>query len=283
MALAQGPHVTAQEGRTASGGKWRIERRTPGLLSDLNDVVTRQTRLGGGSGHRKRGDEMPAPYLPDTANGKKTPQGRAAELQHAARNSLTTIVRDLCETQGLQPPAASSPAAACWLAQHAHWLACDDAAGLWKSEIRALVKRIEKVIDYPELPRQIGPCPIFDKTGNRCNQELRARRDQQRINCPKCGVNQDVKSVTKSYLERNRHRLFRLSQIEQILNQIEEPVSLRTLQRWHKRGYLKARGYWRPDGNRGTMRRSDADVPGFWLEDARRIREKSARMPEAGS
>ncbi len=284
-------------------------RPTAGLLDALNDVVTRQTCLGGGGGgHRKRGDEIPGPFEPDTAAGKATRQGQASRLLCEARNTLTTIVRDVLESRGVEIRRAfkvvdrdtagpllpgwrragndwrpTLPEIANWLAVHVHSLACDESAGQWKRDTDGLVKRVEKVIDYPELPRQIGPCPTFDKKGERCNQELRARRDQARINCPKCGVNQDVKNVTRSYLERNRHRLFRLSQIERILDQIDEPVSLRTLQRWHKRGDLKPRGYWRPDGNRGTMRRSDADTPGFWLEDARRIREKSARMQEAGS
>ncbi len=297
--LAHGPDVNS--------------RPTAGLLDALNDVVTRQTCLGGGGGHRKRGDELPDPFEPDAADStadkeKLTRQGQASRLLREARNTLTTIVRDVLESRGVEIRRAfkvvdrdmagpllpgwrragndwrpTLPEIANWLAVHVHSLACDESAGQWKRDADGLVKKIEKVIDYPELPRQIGPCPTFDKKGERCNQELRARRDQARINCPKCGVNQDVKNVTRSYLERNRHRLFRLSQIERILDQIDEPVSLRTLQRWHKRGDLKPRGYWRPDGNRGTMRRSDADTPGFWLEDARRIREKSARMQEAGS
>ena len=299
LSLATGPEVAGKP--------------TDGLLDALNDVVTRQTCLGGGSGHRKRGDELPDPFEPDAADStaekeKLTRQGQASKLLRDARNTLTTIVRDVLETRGVEIRRAfkvvdrdmagpllpgwrragndwrpTLPEIANWLAVHVHSLACDESAGQWKRDADVLVRKIEKVIDYPELPRQIGPCPTFDKKGERCNQELRARRDQARINCPKCGVNQDVKNVTRSYLERNRHRLFRLSQIERILDQIDEPVSLRTLQRWHKRGDLKPRGYWRPDGNRGTMRRSDADTPGFWLEDARRIREKSARMQEAGS
>lgn len=311
LSLAIGPEVAGKP--------------TAGLLDALHDVVTKQTATGGSGGHRKRGDDMPDPFEPHTAKSqladpskplsaksewtKPTRQGQASDLLHAARNTLTTIVRDLLGKRKISPDKAfqvvspkdfvgpllpgwrrvpsdwqpTTAEVARWLAAHAHALACDEAAGRWKRDADGLVRKIEKVIDYPELPRQIGPCPTFDKKGERCNQELRARRDQARINCPKCGVNQDVKNVTRSYLERNRHRLFRLSQIERILDQIDEPVSLRTLQRWHKRGDLKPRGYWRPDGNRGTMRRSDADTPGFWLEDARRIREKSARMQEAGS
>lgn len=293
LSLAHGPEVAGKP--------------TAGLLDALHDVVTKQTNTGGGHGHRKRGDEMPDPFEPDTERGKPTRQGQASELLHTARNTLTTIVRDMLETRKISPdrafqvvspkdfigpllpgwrrvPADWQPTTAevaRWLAMHVHALACDEAAGQWKREIDTLVKKIGKLVDYPELPRQIGPCPTFDAKGDRCNHELRARRDQTHITCPKCHVIHEVTAVTRIYLERNRHRLFRLSQIERILDQIEEPVSLRTLQRWHKRGDLRPRGYWRPNGNRGTMRRSEADTPGFWLEDARRIRERSTRMQDA--
>lgn len=52
-----------------------------------------------------------------------------------------------------------------------------------------------------------------------------------------------------------------LPRIEQLLDMIGEPVSGRTLRRWRALGQLKPRGYWRPDGHRGTVRRSDADTP----------------------
>ena len=68
---------------------------------------------------------------------------------------------------------------------------------------------------------------------------------------------------------------FTLRQIERLLDMIEEPVSGRQLRRWRQQGKLKPRGYWRPDGHRGTVRRSDADEPGYWLEDARNLRRES--------
>jgi len=51
VALAVGPEVNCHP--------------TPGLLDALADVVLKQTRLGTGGGHRKRGDELPAPFIPD--------------------------------------------------------------------------------------------------------------------------------------------------------------------------------------------------------------------------
>ncbi|UJL29942.1 hypothetical protein HZU38_05425 [Mycolicibacterium vanbaalenii] len=130
--LAHGPYVQTVAGRTASGGEWHIERRTPGLLDALTDVVLKRTRMGGGGGHRKKGDELPAPFEPDTERGKQTAQGRADQLLVAARNSLSTIVRDLCETRGGQPRGLgdAEPAdMAIWLAKHVHTIACDEAAG----------------------------------------------------------------------------------------------------------------------------------------------------------
>ena len=50
-ALAHGPKVN---GHT-----------TAGLLDACEDVVLRRTRLSTGGGHRKKGDEQPAPFAPD--------------------------------------------------------------------------------------------------------------------------------------------------------------------------------------------------------------------------
>jgi len=103
-ALAHGPTVNGHP--------------TAGLLDACQDVVLRRTRLSTDNGHRKKGDELPAPFLPDETRGIDddgdaipardkhgrmivSRQQRAALLLTQARHALTTITRDLCETRDI--------------------------------------------------------------------------------------------------------------------------------------------------------------------------------------
>jgi hypothetical protein len=48
---------------------------------------------------------------------------------------------------------------------------------------------------------------------------------------------------------------------EQSLSMSAKAFSGRTVRRWRQNGQLKPRGYWRPDGHRGTAHRTDDDIP----------------------
>lgn len=197
-------------------------RPTTGLLDALNDVVTRQTCLGGGGGHRKRGDELPDLFEPHAVTStaekvKLTRQGQASDLLREARNTLTTIVREVLETRkvdvwiafhpkeyaawksrmvdrGFVGPLLPGwrripnwqptlPEIANWLAVHVHSLACDESAGQWKRDVEGLWKKIEKVIDRPPAPRFCGQCDTkIDR--KICGLMLYARREAIEVTCP---------------------------------------------------------------------------------------------------
>ncbi|KWX66816.1 hypothetical protein [Mycobacterium sp. NAZ190054] len=209
--LAHGPEVNG--------------RPTAGLLDNLADVVLKLTKLNANGGHRKKGDEMPVPYLPDVGKmvrDKKTgeetdepvlsPQGRASQLLAQARNTLSTQVRDLCEHRGIDvmrafrvvpadmvgplmpgwrrasisPWVVSMPEAADWLACNVHAISCDEAAGQWRAEIDALVRAIKRTIDRPVRYELLGLC-ITQVDGSRtCDYALRAPEDAIEVRCPKC-------------------------------------------------------------------------------------------------
>lgn len=293
LALAEGPYITTVGGHTKSGGNWHIERRTPGLLANLNDVVTRQTRMGGRGGHRKRGDEMPALYDLDTADSgpdriKLSQQGKASELQDAARNTLSTIVRDVCEKRRIEPPPTTSAAAAKWLATHVHTLACDSGAGQYKSEIRALVRKIEKVIDRPPAPRFCGQC---DKMIDRkmCGLMLYARRDAIEITCsnPLCRTTHNIEALYNRWLNYIDDQIVPREQIignqrvanpelynTGIMGALDEFVHWQTFNRWAREGHIKPVRYQRPNGRRGFFRHGDEDVPEYRVGDVRRVKRK---------
>lgn len=170
---------------------------------------------------------------------------------------------------------------ALWLAQAVFWVACVDGAGKFHADIRRAVGRTDRIINGPEPTRYIGPCPAFDNDGNQCMQELRAAsRDAAHIDCPQCGTRHEVRHVTDAYIARVGKVLLKLPRLGELLAEIDEPVKERTLQHWAKTGQLKPRGYWRPGGSRGIKQHSDKDTPGYWLDDARRLRDQKDRSKQ---
>lgn len=195
-ALAQGPEANG--------------RKTNGLLDALADVVLKYTRLKSSSGHRKRGDEMPALFIPDVGKMDKdnrpilSPQGLAAVLLDDAHNKLTTIIRDLCETRGVPVMVAfqvvpadfigpllpgrkravgewkpTNAEQAQWLADNVHAIACDESAAHWWTEIDQLVRTIERLVDKPEPLRFCGPCPTYiEDLRDNCGKLLYAQRSR---------------------------------------------------------------------------------------------------------
>lgn len=301
LSLAQGPIVAG--------------RPTAGLLDALDDVVTRQTCLGGGGGHRKRGDEIRAPFELDTADStpdevKLTRQGQASALLHEAGNKLGTIVRDVLETRGVDVLVAfrtipdkafigpllpcwkrasrdwrpTLPEIANWLATHVHSLACDESAGQWKRDVDGLVKRIEKVIDRPTPPRFCGPCIHYVEHNRHCGRLLYARRDAIEITCRACHTTHNIERLSMN-LE-NRIGVMRFTSAEVLLIMefyFDSRIPERTWRRWRKEGRVKVRGYKRPDnpdGTRGAMGlhcRSDADEPVYRLAEVRKVYDSAIR------
>lgn len=299
--LAQGPYIPATKGRTASGGNWHIERRTPGLLDNLADVVLKRTKLGSGGGHRKRGDEMPALYEPDTAKGKQTAQGRADHLLAAACNSLSTIIRDLCESRGITNTEAwkvlpasfigpllpgwrrvpndwrpSASEVALWLAEHAHTIACDESAGQWWAEVDSLVRRIERAIDRPVRFELLGVCFTQLGEGKTCDTALRAPEGAIEVRCPKCRTVRRCDIVRRNAQSDARRELITWQQVLDT-NRLQAEgwrVHERTLRDWRSTGVLKPQQYRRADGTQGINRHSDADEPLYKWDDVERVRSK---------
>lgn len=296
-------------------------RPTAGLLDALNDVVTRQTCLGGGSGHRKRGDELPDPFEPDAADStaekvKLTRQGQASGLLREARNTLTTIVRDVLETRGVEIRRAfkvvdrdmagpllpgwrragndwrpTLPEIANWLAVHVHSLACDESAGQWKRDADGLVRKIEKVIDRPPAPRFCGQCDTkIDR--KICGLMLYARREAIEVTCPNpvCRTTHNIEALYNRWRNAIDYQI--VSREEMIGNQraanpelhntgimgaLEEFVQWQTFNRWIRDGHLRPVRYLRPNGRRGFFRHGPEDEPEYRVGDVRRVRRKMAQ------
>ncbi len=261
--LAQGPEVNG--------------RSTPGLLANLADVEIKHTRMGGGSGHRKRGDEMPAPFEPDTEKGRATKQGEASRLLADARNILSTTIRDLCESRGVEVPQLAKTAhMAVWLAASVHAIACDESADRVWVDVDGLVRRVERVLDRPTPIEMLGFCATELDPGKPCGTALRAPRDAIEVRCRKCRTTRrcdTVRAMSQSDAKR------KLITWEQVLdtNKLQPDdwrVKERTLRHWRLTGALKIREYLRPDGSHGFNRRSDDDRPLYKWDDVERLRSQ---------
>jgi hypothetical protein len=277
-----------------------LGRPTAGLLDNLNDVVTRQTCLGGSSGHRKRGDEMPDLFEPHNEKSspekvKLTRQGQAAELAVAARNSLTTIVRDVCETRGVPvSPVNNVAACASWLAEHVHALACGESAGIRKAEIGTLVRKIERVIDRPPAPKFCGQCDKMNDDRKMCGFMLSARHDAIEVTCPTCRTTHNVDALRERWLSVIDYQIVAREEIignqrtpnpelydTGIMGLLEEFVHWQSFNRWVREHHLKPVRYQRPNGRRGFFRHGPEDVPEYRVGDVRGVRRRMDRSAKA--
>ena len=269
-ALAHGPKVN---GHT-----------TAGLLDACEDVVLRRTRLSTGGGHRKKGDEQPAPFAPDEErldkDGRVIPsrQEKAARLLTSARNTLSTTIRDLCETRGVECPEIPDVGdMALWLAGNIHAIACDESAGKVRAEVDSLVRSIKTVVDKPIAIQRLGYCPT-ELDGQQCRTLLSAREDAIEVYCPKCRTTRScdrMRAITAAEARRTYITWEQVLEANKEFGALEgrdRRVNERTLQNWRATGALKPRGYLRPSGRRGNHRRSDEDEPLYSWPDVEELR-----------
>lgn len=261
------------------------DKPTQGLLADLADVVLKRTQIGNGSGHRKRGDEMPAPFEPDVEKLDKdghlvlTMQGRADQLAIAARNTLSTIIRDLCETRAVTPSLDGDPVVmAAWLVRHVQVIACDESAGKTFDEIDALVRQIERVVDRPVKIELLGFCITQLDNNRSCDTALRAREDAIEVRCRKCRTTRRCDTVRAQGQSDARRALIPWSKVLETNKSQPEGwrVNERTLRNWRATGVLRPREYLRPDGSHGFVKRTNDDVELFKWNDVEQLRTKGA-------
>jgi len=269
-ALAHGPKVNGHS--------------TAGLLDACEDVVLRRTRLATGGGHRKKGDEQPAPFAPDEErldkDGRVIPsrQEKAARLLTSARNTLSTTIRDLCETRGVECPEIPDVGdMALWLAGNIHAIACDESAGKVRAEVDSLVRSIKTVVDKPVAIQRLGYCPT-EVNGAQCRTLLSAREDAIEVYCPKCHTTRSCDRMRAITAAEARRTYITWDQVLEANKEFgalegrERRINERTLQNWRATGALKPRGYLRPSGRRGNHRRSEEDEPLYSWPDVEELR-----------
>lgn len=240
---------------------------------------------------------------------------RASDLMDAIGNTLTTIVRDLCESSGL--PLQNLRAyplsfigalqvgaircqyhgklqfAAQWLSEHVSAIAADEGAGQTFAEIYHLIGderrdgRIGKAVNRPVPMRFLGKCPTWVEDARQvCGVELWCSQDAAEVFCRKCrrSHNPDrLQLLMVNDAEREKVTVERILELNRTLPE-EYRIPERTLRHWRKTGpngeppKLRARGYLRPDGRAVITRHSDDDEPLYLWSDVRKLRAEQWKV-----
>lgn len=222
---------------------------------------------------------------------------RAVNMLDKVHNALTTIVRDLCESRGVELPASvaqggQTPLVACkrlarWLSEHVDVIAGGEDAGHTLTEIRGFVgdaRRdgdIGRIVNRPVPMRWLGRCPTWNEDRrSACGFELRCRQDAAEVFCPRCRQvhNPDrLQLLMMNDLERKKLTWDQVLKANRIQPE-EYRIPERTLRHWRQPGEngepakLKPRGYLRPDGRHVINRHTNEDVPLYLWPDVRRLR-----------
>lgn len=254
----------------------------PRWIGFLEETAYGLTR-GGGNERRAKSDEQPMQMNP-----------RASNLLDDVRNTLSTWVRELCETRGIDTPALKSAGCAAWLSQNVGAIACDPAAGECYADMARLVDVIERAINPPIPPRFAGPCPTMvedprSHLERECGNRLMAPPDATTVRCRACKQEHDIERLINRLLANVDHWRFTREELigsragdwAGVMGLLEEPVSKTTFYRWAKEGALKVSGYRRPDGRQGVARHSEDDEPTYQLGRVRRLRIEMASKQAA--
>jgi len=139
---------------------------------------------------------------------------RASTLHAEVVNSLSTWIRDICETRGVDPQLENAdPVALCgWLNRHIDMIANHPAADEFCDELDERVRQALRIINRPRAPRYVGPCPQMvdeahdedcsEKHPHKCDTALRATHNADHVICPECGaLHEDLDELGRQLLD----------------------------------------------------------------------------------
>jgi hypothetical protein len=157
-------------------------------------------------------------------------------------------------------------AAACFLSRHVPLIACREDAGQCFTDIKNAVDTIERMINRPRSKRFCGVCPTMraDKGQEvQCGESLYAKHDDVLVTCWRCKQSYDADRLIQDAVDNVRGLLYSSSEILAIMAQIGEPVPARSWRYWRANGKIPERNEWGAE-------------PGYWLEDVRKLRNRTA-------
>lgn len=248
-------------------------RDLPWWLERLAEAATGNVRLGDGGRRATRVSELDELAGPDgsdklaralAANKLRRDRllaagrvnAKASRLQAAATNTLTTWVRHLCETRGIDVPRMTAAECAQWLAKHSHAIASDEAAKECHDDIVDLTDRIRRIVNRPSPPVFCGPCPTLltdeerakliddgEEDREECHTRLYAPPKADQVTCPRCGFEYDVKELQAWCWDNCDDKSFTLVQLcHVVLPPLGHVMKHRTLQRFVRKHEIMPTG-----------------------------------------
>lgn len=186
----------------------------------------------------------------------------ASELHDDARNVLSTWIRHLCESRGIQlvdprfigplrpgemrGPGNTAVGYAKWLHANVSTIANDEAAGECVDELADIRKRIERTVNRPQPRVTLGRCPTWiEEAQKACGKALSAPADAITIRCRDCGQTHRVARLQLLLVgdqEREKVTMARVRELNRNLPP-EYRIPESTMRQWIAKEQLKPRGH----------------------------------------
>lgn len=200
------------------------DRIIPGLATDLDTAITRETRFGTGGGSAS-GE---TPVLFNTS---------ASEARTILISTLATWTALIAEQRGLPHPAYLLRDLATFLVEQVTWLRAQAAGAEALDEITAALRNATRVIDRPADRKYAGPC-----TTDGCAGEFIAYDQARLARCRDCAAHVELATRQEQLLEQANDMLLTAPQLEKALGGLGTEVRAKRIHEWCARGRLTNRG-----------------------------------------
>lgn len=207
------------------------------LATELDTTRSRQDRIGGDNAGRRNADRG-LPW--------KEP---ASEAAWVLANTLTSWVRDLANTRGVEVDASGLAGLATWLRNRLDWLRAHPDVEQAFAELVAAVRNARRAVDRPAVLPYAGRC-------HECDDHMYARMDRPVVTCRACEHQHDTEALRQWLLDAVAHRNLTATELAQSLPALlGAPLPLATVKTWIDRGHLFRTG--RDEQGRATYRIQD--------------------------
>lgn len=218
-----------------------VDYRRPGLIVDLQDLVTKQVRLGRSSTSTSKGRSFPLAFHP-----------AASELAWVVDNTVSTWARDFAESN---PHLTFTPTttieAAEWIARFPALIALHPAAAEMHSEITSLTDRVRSMVDTVTDKVVMGACGALIGE-ERCTEIVYGRADehgrpdpeQRYVQCRVCGTtyHADVRRAQmQAYVRAMKTTAADIAQ--SVGTWFGQAINVKTIRTWANRGKIQPRGF----------------------------------------
>lgn len=202
------------------------DRLIPGLATDLDTAITKQTRFNTPNGGRRTGHAAPLPL-----------NLAASDARQHLTTTLATWAGHAAHARGDVPPARTLYGLAEYLDTVLDWISHQDAGRHAVDDINAAIAKAKRVTDRPADRAYAGPCHIDD-----CDGELYAWDDAAMARCTTCRTETPLVERRDDLLDQAHDLLLPAADIERLLRALGAPVDAKTVRKWAERGRLTNRG-----------------------------------------